>query len=255
MTKYAVITGASSGIGMATAHKLAEQGYDLLVTGRRQDRLEELAKKLETHRGVKIHVSVFDIRVRSEVEKAVQSFPAEFKAPDVLVNNAGLAAGLGEIKDGDPDDWDQMIDTNVKGLLYISRQLLPEMAARRTGHVVNIGSIAGKEIYPGGNVYCGTKHMVDALSKSMRREMAEDGIRISAIHPGAVETEFSLVRFKGDSAKASKVYEGFENLLAEDIANAIWYVLSQPRHVNINELTIMPMAQPAAGVVIRDKGL
>lgn len=255
MGKYAVITGASAGIGKATATMLAKNGYHVLLTGRRRERLEELANELMTHYGVNAVISTFDIRKREEVEHAVHSFPESFRSPDVLINNAGLAAGLGDLKTGSIDDWDQMIDTNVKGLLYISRQLLPNMAEKKSGHVVNIGSIAGKEVYPGGNVYCGTKHMVDALSKAMRREMAEDGVRVSAIHPGAVETEFSIVRFKGDSEKASKVYDGFENLVAEDIANAIWYVVSQPKHVNINELTIMPTAQPAAGVIIRNKGL
>ena len=255
MPKYAIVTGASAGIGKATATKLAENGFNLLITGRRNDRLVKLADQLKREFGTEVHCSSFDIRIRKEVEQAVNNFPEAYRSPDVLVNNAGLAAGLGDLKSGDPDDWDQMIDTNVKGLLYISRMILPNMSSRKSGHVVNIGSIAGKEVYPGGNVYCGTKHMVDALSKSMRREMAEDGVRVSAIHPGAVETEFSLVRFKWDKEKATNVYKGFENLVAEDIANAVWYVLSQPKHVNINELTIMPTAQPAAGVVIRDKGL
>ena len=172
----------------------------------------------------------------------------------MLVNNAGLAAGLGTLETGSLDHWNAMIDTNIKGLLHISKAVIPLLKETR-GHIVNIGSIAGKEVYPGGNVYCGTKHMVDALNKSMRRELAESGIRVSSVNPGAVETEFSIVRLDGDLDKAKNVYEGFENLVAQDIADAIWFILSRPKHVNINELIIMPTAQPAAGVVLRDQGL
>jgi NADP-dependent 3-hydroxy acid dehydrogenase YdfG len=255
MGKCAIITGATAGIGKATSHLLAREGYDLILCGRRKERLLALANELQLAHKVAVHIFSFDIRNRSEVEQAVKAMGTLCDQVDVLINNAGLAAGLDQIQDGDPDDWDQMIDTNVKGLLYISRQIIPWMIKNGAGHVVNIGSIAGKEVYPNGNVYCGTKHMVDALNKSMRRELAEHNIRVSSINPGAVETEFSLVRLKWDEDKAHSVYDGFENLVADDIADAIWFVLSRPSHVNINEIVIMPKAQPAAGVIIRNKGL
>jgi len=255
MTKNAIITGASAGIGRACAHILAENGYNLVLTGRRAERLDSACKEISEKYGVQTHALSFDIRNRNEVEQAAQDMQGIFEHVDVLVNNAGLAAGLDQLRNGNPDDWDQMIDTNVKGLLYISRQIIPWMIDSGSGHIVNIGSIAGKEVYPNGNVYCGTKHMVDALNKAMRRELAEFNIRVSGIHPGAVETEFSIVRFKGDTDKAGKVYDGFENLIAEDIADAVWYVVSRPTHVNINDLIIMPKAQPAAGVLHKGKGL
>jgi len=255
MTKNAIITGATAGIGRACANILAENGYDLILTGRRAERLEATCNEISAQYGVKVHGLSFDIRDRSQVEQAAGDMKDLFDHVDVLVNNAGLAAGLDQLRNGDPDDWDQMIDTNVKGLLYISRQIIPWMIETGSGHIVNIGSIAGKEVYPNGNVYCGTKHMVDALNKAMRRELAEFNIRVSGIHPGAVETEFSIVRFKGDTEKAGHVYDGFENLVAEDIADAMWYVVSRPPHVNINDLIIMPKAQPAAGVVHKGKGL
>lgn len=255
MTKNAIITGASAGIGRACANILAKNGYDLIITGRRAERLEKACAEIEEQYGSKAHSLSFDIRNRAEVEDAVVKMKDLMDHVDVLVNNAGLAAGLNQLRNGDPDDWDQMIDTNIKGLLYISRQIIPWMVDHGSGHIVNIGSIAGKEVYPNGNVYCGTKHMVDALNKAMRRELAEFNIRVSGIHPGAVETEFSLVRFKGDSDKAGHVYDGFENLVAADIADAVWYVVSRPTHVNINDMIIMPKAQPAAGVVHKGKGL
>jgi len=255
MAKTAIITGASAGIGMATAKLLARQSFDLVITGRRSDKLEQLKNDLENDHGVRVFISSFDIRNRDEVQQAVDYIKQQFEHIDVLVNNAGLAAGLDKIQTGNLDDWDQMIDTNIKGLLYMSRQIIPWMIEKGSGHIVNIGSIAGKEVYPNGNVYCGTKHMVDALNKAMRRELAEHNIKVSSVNPGAVDTEFSAVRFKGDWDKASTVYEGFENLVADDIADAIWFVLSRPDHVNINELIIMPKAQPAAGVIHRNKGL
>lgn len=255
MKKVAIVTGATAGIGRATSELLAGEGFNLILCGRRKDRLESFKNELEQKFGIRAETFVFDIRNRDEVNAAVSSMKEAFASVDVLVNNAGLAAGLDQLRNGDPDDWDQMIDTNVKGLLYISRQIIPWMVENGSGHIVNIGSIAGKEVYPNGNVYCGTKHMVDALNQAMRRELAEFNIRVSGIHPGAVETEFSLVRFKGDSDKAEKVYDGFENLVAADIADAVWYVLSRPAHVNINDLVIMPKAQPAAGVIYRNKGL
>jgi 3-hydroxy acid dehydrogenase/malonic semialdehyde reductase len=254
MGKIALISGATSGIGEATARILAKDQVNLILCGRRRERLEKLSTELQELNGTDTLLLSFDIRNSDEVEQAIQGIPEKWQAVDYLVNNAGLASGLGKIQDGDIEDWDKMIDTNVKGLLYLTRQLAPLMIKRQKGHVVNIGSIAGKEVYPGGNVYCGTKHMVDALNKAMRRELAEEGIKVTAVNPGAVETEFSVVRFHGDEKKAKKVYDGFENLLAEDIADAVHYALSRPARVNINDIIIMPKAQPAAGHVIRNKG-
>ncbi|MCB9263123.1 MAG: SDR family NAD(P)-dependent oxidoreductase [Flavobacteriales bacterium] len=251
MTKTALITGATSGIGKATANLLAQNAFNLILTGRRKERLEEFKKELIEKYGIVVTTLCFDVRNNNEVVTNLQPL---IETIDVLVNNAGLASGLDKLQDGDVEDWDKMIDTNVKGLLFVSRQIIPKMIAQGHGHIVNIGSIAGKEIYPNGNVYCGTKHMVDALNLSMRRELAEHGIKVSAVNPGAVETEFSLVRLHGDAEKAKKVYEGFENLVAEDIADAIYYIISRPERVNINDLVIMPKAQPAAGQIIRDKG-
>ncbi len=249
-TKIALITGSTSGIGKATALYLAKAGYNLIICGRRSDRLIEVSDELSAI-GAKVLVKVLDLRIKADVETFINALPPDWKQIDVLVNNAGLAAGLSSFADGDIEDWDEMIDTNIKGLLYISRQVMPLMVETAKGHIINIGSIAGKEIYPNGNVYCGTKHAVDALTKSMRRELAEHNIRVTGIHPGAVETEFSLVRFKGDAERAAKVYEGFENLVADDIAEAILWCISRPSHVNINDLVIMPTAQPAAGFILR----
>ncbi len=251
-SKIALVTGATAGIGRATALMLAGSGYDLIICGRRENKLKEVSKALEAL-GVRVLQKKIDVSKRSEVVTFFDHLPKEWKSIDLLINNAGLAAGLNSFSDGDLDDWDEMIDTNVKGLLYVSRMVMPGMVERKSGHIINLGSIAGKEIYPNGNVYCGTKHAVDALTKSMRRELAEHKIRVTAIHPGAVETEFSLVRFKGDAQKAAKVYEGFENLVADDIAEAILWCIHRPAHVNINDLVIMPIAQPAAGQIIRDK--
>lgn len=250
----ALITGTTSGIGEATAHKLAEQGYDLILNGRRLDRLQDQAAELIAKYGIKTHSMHLDVRDADAVAQYIDQLPETWQAIDVLVNNAGLAAGLDSIEKGKIDDWDRMIDTNVKGLLYVSKAAIP-LLKKTKGTIINVGSIAGKEVYPNGNVYCGTKHMVDALSKAMRRELAEVGVRVAAVHPGAVETEFSLVRLEGDDGKAAAVYAGFENLMAIDIADAIWYIVSRPKHVNINELTIMPIAQPAAGVIHRNVGL
>ncbi|MFT5723655.1 MAG: 3-hydroxy acid dehydrogenase/malonic semialdehyde reductase [Bacteroidia bacterium] len=255
MSKTALITGATSGIGKATAELLASNNFNLIITGRRADRLEALAEVLRASNGVKVETLCFDVRNYDEVTAQIQGLDQRGVVLDVLVNNAGLASGLDQIQNGDVEDWNKMIDTNVKGLLYVSRQVIPLMIKRGSGHIVNIGSIAGKEVYPNGNVYCGTKHMVDALNKSMRRELAEHGIKVSAVNPGAVETEFSLVRLHGNTEKAKTVYDGFENLVAEDIADAVYYIISRPEHVNINDLIIMPKAQPAAGTVIRNKGL
>ena len=247
MNKTALITGASSGIGLACAELMAADGYQLILTARRADRLNELAAELAAKHGIGVKTLVFDVRNKQEVAAALESLDA----PDVLINNAGLALGLSHFYAGDTDHWDTMIDTNVKGLLYVSRVFAEKMIARGSGHIVNVGSIAGKEVYENGNVYCASKHAVDALTKSMRLELAAHGIKVTGIHPGAVETEFSIVRFGGDEARAKKVYEGFENLVAADIADAVVWAVSRPSHVNINDIVIMPSAQPAAGMVLR----
>jgi len=252
MTKTALITGASSGIGEATASLLAASGYRLILNARRVDRVQQLAEKLTQTLGTQCLIVPFDVRHRSEVEQAIAQLPPDWKNIDVLVNNAGLASGLAPIESGDMDDWEVMIDTNIKGLLFVTRQVIPLMIAHGSGHIINIGSIAGKEVYANGNVYCSTKHAVDALNRAMRIDLAKYPIKVSAVHPGAVETEFSIVRFKGDAERAKKVYEGFENLVAADIADAIGYILSRPPHVNINDLIIMPTAQPCAGVIHRN---
>lgn len=247
MTKLALVTGAGSGIGEAIARMLAEENYRLILNGRRKDRLEKLAAELS----VECFILPMDIRKRSEVEAAIAGLPQAWKGIDVLVNNAGLAAGLSSFENGDLDHWDRMVDTNVKGLLYVSRLVVPLMIAHGKGHVINISSIAGKEVYPNGNVYCATKHAVDALTRSMRIDLAKYPIKVSGINPGAVETEFSLVRFDGDAEKAKKVYDGFENLVAGDIAETARFILSRPEHVTINDITIMPTAQPSVGIIHR----
>jgi 3-hydroxy acid dehydrogenase/malonic semialdehyde reductase len=247
----ACITGASAGIGEATAHLLASNGYNLILLARRADKLQSLATQLKQQYPIEVFTQTLDVRNRNEVAEVINQLPAEWKNIEVLINNAGLASGLAPIEKGDIDDWDVMIDTNIKGLLYVTRNIAPLMIAHGKGHIVNIGSIAGKEVYANGNVYCATKHAVDALNKAMRIDMSQYPIKVTAVHPGAVETEFSIVRFHGDEEKAKKVYEGFENLVAQDIAEAIWFALSRPAHVNINELTIMPTAQPVASIIHR----
>jgi len=252
MSKIALITGATAGIGAACAHTFAQQGYHLILTGRREERLQRMAHDLNAKYAVDIKTLVFDIRDREELSYCLDTLPAEWKKVDVLINNAGLSQGLEPLQQGSLDDWDTMIDTNIKGLLYMSRKVSEWMTEQRKGHIINIGSIAGKEVYPNGNVYCATKHAVDALNKAMRIDLLPHGIKVTAIHPGMVETEFSLVRFKGDEARARKVYDGFEPLHAEDIAETIWFVVSRPAHVTINDLLIMPTAQANATTVKRD---
>jgi 3-hydroxy acid dehydrogenase/malonic semialdehyde reductase len=249
--KIAFITGASAGIGAATAKLLASQQYNLILAARRVESLKKLSDELITQFGISTLVVKLDVRNRNEVAETIAAFPKDWQKINLLVNNAGLASGLSSIDEGDMDDWDVMIDTNVKGLLYVTRNVIPLMKSNESGHIINIGSIAGKEVYANGNVYCATKHAVDALNKAMRLELAKFPIKVTAIHPGAVETEFSVVRFHGDKERADKVYEGFENLVADDIADAIWFAISRPAHVNINELTIMPTAQPVASVIHR----
>ncbi len=252
MSKIALITGATSGIGAACAHTFALQGYQLIIIARRDNLLTALAKELVEKYGVKVKTLQADVRDKENINYVLETLPADWKAVDVLVNNAGLSRGLDPIEKGDTEDWDAMIDTNIKGLLYVTKTVSSWMVTRKSGHIINIGSIAGKEVYPNGNVYCATKHAVDALNKGMRIDLLPHGIKVTAIHPGMVETEFSIVRFKGDEARAKKVYDGFEPLIADDIADAIWYVVSRPAHVNINDMLIMPTAQATGSIVKRD---
>lgn len=252
MNKIVLITGATAGIGEACAHVFAKNGYDIIVTGRRKERLEELTKELQANYKVEAMALNFDIRSFADTEKAILSLAGKWKNIDVLVNNAGLAAGLAPIQEGLLSDWEQMIDTNIKGLLYISKMVMPIMMERKCGHIINLGSIAGKETYANGNVYCATKEAVDALSRGMRIDLLNYGIKVTAIHPGAVETEFSLVRFKGNEERAKQVYKGFEPLKAHDVANTIFYVSSLDRHICVNELTLMPLFQASATIIKKD---
>lgn len=245
MQKIALVTGATSGIGWATAEVLADKGFDLIICGRRKERLEELASKLS----VKTLQLTFDVRDRKAVDDALCSIPEAWKSIDVLINNAGNAHGLSKIQDGNIDDWDAMIDINVKGLLYVTKALVPAMIERGSGHVVNVGSIAGKEVYPNGNVYCASKHAVDAINNGMRLDLMGTGVKVSQVCPGLVETEFSLVRFKGDSGKADTVYQGYDPLTAQDIADLIQFIVTRPAHVNIADTLILPTAQVASTMV------
>lgn len=250
MNKIALITGATSGIGQATALKAAETGYDVIITGRRRERLEELAGAIRS-KGADVLTLCFDVRQQPEVQAAIDSLSNKWKNIDVLVNNAGLAVGTSPIQEGILDDWERMIDTNVKGLLYVTRAVAPLLIARQSGHIVNIASIAGKEVYPGGNVYCATKHAVDALSKAMRTDMLRHNIKVTNIAPGMVETEFSLVRYKGDSEAAANVYKGITPLTNNDIADTIIFAITRPPHVCLNDIVIMPTAQANARDVNR----
>lgn len=248
----AFITGATAGIGKATAEIFAKNGYNIVITGRRKERLDEFSKQLKSKFKVEVLSLHFDIRNVSEVQAAIAQIPQEWKKINVLVNNAGLAVGLNSIQEGVLEDWERMIDTNIKGLLYITRTLSPLMIANGFGHIINLGSIAGKEVYANGNVYCATKHAVDALSRSMRIDLLPHHIKVTAIHPGMVETEFSIVRFKGDEERAQNVYKGLKPLSAEDIAETIYWTASRPAHVNINDIIIMPTAQANATTSIRN---
>lgn len=250
MNKIVLITGATSGIGKATALKAAEAGFDIIITGRRQERLTELAGEIGA-KGQDVLSLCFDVRSLQEVETAISSLSGKWKEIAVLVNNAGLAVGTSPLQEGIIDDWERMIDTNIKGLLYITRSVAPLMIARNTGHIVNIASIAGKEVYPGGNVYCATKHAVDALSRGMRTDMLRHNIKVTNIAPGMVETEFSLVRYKGDNEAAANVYKGFEPLSNNDIADTILFAITRPAHVCLNDIVIMPTAQANARDVNR----
>ena len=247
MSKTILITGASSGIGKATAELLAKKNFKLILCGRRQERLENLKQVLGQN--TKVTTLNFDVRDKKVVFNAIESLPAEFSKIDVLINNAGNAHGLDLINEGSLDDWDAMLDINVKGLLYVSKAILPQMVERKEGHIINIGSTAGKEVYPKGNVYCASKHAVDAINQGMRIDLNEFGIRVGAINPGLVETEFSEVRFKGDTDRAEKVYQGYQPLKPEDIADIIHFVISRPYHVNIADLVVMSTAQASSTIV------
>lgn len=251
--KTAFITGATAGFGKAIAQDLSRKGYRLILTGRRKERLEKIKKELTKANGSEILTLSFDIQNRHQVAEAVGSLPEKWQNIDILINNAGLAAGKAFIENGELDDWEQMIDTNVKGLLYVTRALLPLIKTSDSGHILNIGSIAGTEVYPGGNVYCASKHAINALSKALRMELLPRGIRVSQIRPGLAETEFSLVRFKGDEAKAADVYKGYKPLLAEDIARAVLFVIESPGHICINDLEITPTAQANAFLIEKDR--
>ena len=251
MRKTVLITGATSGIGEATAIKFAEATYRLIITGRRKDRLNDLTEHLVQEYGIDVLPLCFDVRDNRQVEKFLGNLPEEWQKVDILVNNAGLAAGLGHIDEGDRDDWDRMIDTNVKGLLYVTRTIVPGMVSRKSGHIINISSIAGKEVYENGGVYCASKHAVDALSKCMRIDLLKHGIKVTNIAPGMVETEFSLVRFRGDKEKSDAVYNGIRPLKGEDVAEVIFYCTSLPAHVCIDDLVITPTAQAGVNHSVR----
>jgi NADP-dependent 3-hydroxy acid dehydrogenase YdfG len=251
MNKIVLVTGATSGFGKAIAMRFAGNGYDVCITGRRADRLEALKNELAANYNVNVITMQFDVRNRQEVIEAIDSLKKQIKHIDILVNNAGLAAGLSTIDEGDMDDWDVMIDTNVKGLLYVTKQVLP-LLKERGGHIFNIGSTASKLVYKNGNVYCATKFAVDALSQSMRIDLLPYGIKVTAIHPGMAETEFSLVRFKGDRDRADAVYRGFEPLHAEDIADTVYYCATLPPHVCINDLTMTCINQATSMYTIKD---
>lgn len=247
--KTALITGATSGIGEATARAFAKMGYNLIICGRRKDALEALQKELSAE--VNVETLAFDVRNKAEVFSAIENLPEDFKAIDVLINNAGNAHGLEPIQEGNTDDWDAMLDINVKGLLYVSKAVLPVMLERNSGHIINVGSTAGKEVYPNGNVYCASKYAVDALNQGMRIDLNKTGIRVGAVNPGLTKTGFSNVRFKGDQQRAEKVYEGFKPLQPEDIAQIIGFMVNVPAHVNIADLTVMPAAQASSTIVNR----
>ena len=251
MRKIALVTGATAGIGTAVAEILAKNGYNLIITGRRKDLLDRLKNELNVKHKSDVLALNFDIRDRKQTENVIDHLPKSWENIDALINNAGLSLGLTPIQEGLVDDWDQMIDTNIKGLLYITRKVAPLMVKRGSGHIVNISSIAAKELYEGGNVYCATKHAVDALTKGMRIDLVKHNIKVTSVSPGMVETEFSLVRFKGNTARADKVYEGMVPLSADDVAEAVWFALSRPPHVNINDMLIMPTAQANITTVVR----
>jgi 3-hydroxy acid dehydrogenase / malonic semialdehyde reductase len=246
MAKIAFITGATSGIGRATALLLAQNGFDIIAAGRRSERLQALQTEIKTARVLTLN---FDVRDKEQVKAAIATLPDDWQQIDVLVNNAGNAHGLAPIQDGDERDWELMLDINVKGLLYVSREIIPLMINRQSGHIINIGSIAGIEVYPNGNVYCASKAAVDALTQGMRFDLLRQGIKVSEVKPGAVQTEFSEVRFKGDKERAESVYHGFQPLVAEDIADLLLFMVTRPAHVNLADILVLPTAQASAMVI------
>lgn len=256
MSSTILITGATSGFGEATARRTAAEGWRVIITGRRKERLEALRTELEGLYGTvegprMVHALHFDVRDNAAVEQAITSLPEAWRTIDVLVNNAGLAAGLDPIQEGSLEDWNRMLDTNVKGLLHMTRAVIPGMIARKAGHIINIGSTAGKEVYPKGNVYCASKHAVDALTKGFRQDLLPFGIKVTQIAPGMAETEFSTVRFEGDEARAKQVYQGLRPLTGDDIANLVWLVANLPAHVCVNDLVVTPTAQANSTTVYR----
>lgn len=252
MTNYAFITGATAGFGKACADIFAKNGWNLIITGRRQDRLETIKDQIKADYNIEVISLCFDVREEQEVIRAVESLSVDITSNlTLLVNNAGLAVGKGSIDSGLSDDWNRMIDTNVKGLLYVTKAVVPFLKANDNSQIINIASIAGKEVYPGGNVYCASKHAVDALSKAMRIDLVQYGIKVTNIAPGAAETEFSIVRFKGDETMADSVYEGYTPLYAEDIAETIFFAATRPPHVTLNDITIMPTSQASATVLYK----
>lgn len=250
--KTIFITGASSGIGAACARIFAQYGANLVLCARRMDAIQSLAEELERTYGINVVWLSLDVRDRDAVSRLLTKIPASFQPIDILLNNAGLAAGLDEVQQGSIDDWEAMIDTNIKGLLYVTRAILPTMVERKSGHILNIGSIAGHEVYPKGTVYCATKHAVKALSQGLRQDVLGTSIRVSSVDPGAVETNFSRVRFKGDVKRAQAVYEGYQPLTADDVADAVYYCASRPLHVNISDMIVMPTAQAAATIIAKN---
>ncbi|MBL7960095.1 SDR family oxidoreductase [bacterium] len=251
--KTVLITGASAGIGEATAIAFAEQGLRLILTARRKDKLDMLAKLLKEKFNTESLCMSLDVTRQKDVQKTIDGLPAAWSKIDILINNAGLGRGVDKIHEARIEDWEEMIDTNIKGLLYVSRAVIPGMVKRNSGHVINLGSAAGHEVYPGGNVYCATKHAVDALTKAMRMDLIETPVRVSTVDPGLVETDFGIVRFKGDTEKAKKPYENIQPLVGADIADIIVFIASRPAHVNINEVIVMPKAQASTTMVYRGK--
>ena len=251
MKQIALITGATAGFGKATAELFAENGHDIIITGRRNERLNDLKETLENQYKIKVEALCFDVRVEDDVKNAISSISEEWSQIGILVNNAGLASGLDPIQSGNSDDWNKMIDTNVKGLLYVSQAVIPGMVKRKQGHIINIGSTAGKEVYPNGNVYCASKHAVDAITKGMRLDLLSHGIKVTQIAPGAADTEFSTVRFHGDKAKADAAYNGYQPMKAEDIAGLIYYSTTLPKHLCINDLVVTSLAQANSYVIHR----
>ena len=251
MEKIAFITGSTSGIGEATAWKFAAEGWHVIISGRRIEKLNTLAARIQEKHQVAVLPLCFDITQLEEVKNSIHSLSGKWKNIGVLVNNAGLAVGRSPLQEDLYEDWDRMIDTNMKGLLYVTREIVPLFIANKKGHIINIGSLAGHEYYGGGNVYCGTKHAVKAITRSMRIDLLKEGIKVSAVSPGAVETEFSVVRYKGNKEMADKTYDGFEPLKAEDVAESIYFIANQPKHVNIEEILVLPTAQASTSIIFK----